>query len=381
MLLSRKSLWFGLIAAAVLLGLFNLTFNEIGLVTLDTLTDPSILLLALGMGLIPIIGGAMEISGLMDDIVANIRMKTSSFMAFSPALVGMLPMPGGALLSAPLVSRGGEDVSPANKTAINVWFRHVLILIYPLAALLPTTKMARLNLYVGMLYLIPGFFLMIILGYFFLLRDIEGEMVEKRKVDLKILTVSLSPILIAPLLHFVLMNGYPRLLSEFYLVIAVSVGLFLAFRFGKLGTKDVFPVIRKMKPWNFALIIIGMFLFLNVFMETEMPAAISEIHAPKAPFLVAVGFLLGFATGRVQVPMTIMIPIYFSKYGAAMVAAPPFAIMFFSVFMGYVISPVHPCVTVTMEYFKVGYKDILRKLALPTALATVIVLAVAYAVL
>ncbi|RKY81621.1 hypothetical protein DRQ11_15220, partial [candidate division KSB1 bacterium] len=101
-IISRKSLWAGLVVAAFTLGVFTLPFQHIWQETYATLTDPSILLLSLGVGLIPMIGGTMELSGLMNDLINNLRIGKRLFSAFSPALLGMLPIPGGALLSAPL---------------------------------------------------------------------------------------------------------------------------------------------------------------------------------------------------------------------------------------------------------------------------------------
>ena len=95
LIIARKNLWLGLFIAAYVLGLFSLSFKDLWRQTYITITDPSILLLALAVGLIPMIGGAMEYGHLMDDLVNNIRMKRSYFMAFTSAFVGMLPMPGG----------------------------------------------------------------------------------------------------------------------------------------------------------------------------------------------------------------------------------------------------------------------------------------------
>ena len=61
-----------------------------------------------------------------------------------------------------------------------------------------------------------------------------------------------------------------------------------------------------------------------------------------------------------------------SLWNGATMAPMPFAVMFFSVFMGYLISPVHPCVTVTLEYFKTDYKAIFKELIAPTIIALVI---------
>jgi len=62
------------------------------------------------VAIIPLIGGGLEESGRMAELVSNLRIGRRAFLASSPALLGMLPMPGGALLSAPLVEREGEEV-------------------------------------------------------------------------------------------------------------------------------------------------------------------------------------------------------------------------------------------------------------------------------
>ena len=115
-----------------------------------------------------------------------------------------------------------------------------------------------------------------------------------------------------------------------------------------------------------------MFIFLNVFKASEVPSLIAGLSVSKAVLIVGVGALLGFATGRVQVPVSILVPIYFSKYGASALTPSAFAIIYFSAFMGYVISPVHPCVSVSLEYFKSGFKDFLKILILPTVIALII---------
>lgn len=369
MVIARKNLWLALVVAAIVLGLFNLTYVELYHVIFDTLLDKSILLLSLAVGMIPIIGGALETSGMMDDIVKNLRIRKRSFLVFSPSLLGLLPMPGGALLSAPLIKKSGVGVTNDKKSAINVWYRHVIVFIYPLGALLPATKMAGLNLYVAVLYVIPGFLLMLVLGHIFLLRDIRGRMRYDEPPQPKKLAIAIGVILVTPLLHFSLMNASTNILPELYLVIAVAIGLMLAFYLGRLKWKDVKSVSIKMKPWNYALIIIGMFLFLNIFKASDTPLVIALLTISRTGFIVAVGAFLGFVTGRVNVPVSIMLPIYFSKYSISTMDPTIFAIMFFSIFMGYMISPVHPCTSVSLEYFRVRYKDFFRIILMPTIIA------------
>jgi hypothetical protein len=47
------------------------------------------------------------------------------------------------------------------------------------------------------------------------------------------------------------------------------------------------------------------------------------------------------------------------------ITPPIFALIYTSIFFGYIISPVHPCVSVTLEYFNVPMKNFLRLSALP----------------
>src|SRR5262249_16135590 len=59
----------------------------------------------------------------LSDLIADYRLV----LALPPALVGLLPMPAGALVSAPLVNdaAGSKPVSPEARTFINYWFRHL----------------------------------------------------------------------------------------------------------------------------------------------------------------------------------------------------------------------------------------------------------------
>ncbi|MFP4522582.1 MAG: DUF401 family protein, partial [Fibrobacterota bacterium] len=75
------------------------------------------------------LSGQMAATGSMRDLVSEVRklIPEKYSMAVLPALIGLLPMPGGAVFSAPLVDSCDEEktVSPLLKTKINYWFRHV----------------------------------------------------------------------------------------------------------------------------------------------------------------------------------------------------------------------------------------------------------------
>ena len=364
-LVARKNLWIGFIVGALILGFINLKPIVILQEFRNTIFDPAILLLGIAVGIISLIGGVLERSGLMEGLFKNLRLKRKLFLIFGPAFLGMLPMPGGALLSAPLVLRAGEDISDKQYTAINVWFRHALILIYPLGALLITSKMANLYLYKALLYLIPGFLLMIILGWIFLLKGIKGNLPTQKHLNYKALFTPIGIIIAAPLIHLFLMTLFPGILTEITLIIGVSVSLILATILGKMKPSDLIPVIKKMKPLKYFFIIIGMFLFLNIFEASNMSAIIAKIAISKSFTIVFIAAFLGFVTGRVQMSFAIVLPIFYSRFGTDAMSYLLFAIMFFSTFMGYIVSPIHPCVSVSLEFFGSSLKGFYIKLFWP----------------
>ncbi|MGD8979601.1 MAG: DUF401 family protein [candidate division WOR-3 bacterium] len=371
LLVARRNLPLALICGAIILGIFTLPFLEIIQVIASTVVDVSVLLLALAMGVIPMIGGTMKESGQMDDLVNNLRIGKKGLMAFSPAIMGLLPMPGGALLSAPILEKGGAGVADDLKVAINNWFRHLFVMIYPLSsALIASAKIAGLNVYHAMLYLLPSFLFAVLLGYVFLIRRITGKIEYQQSFTIKGLLMPLAIVLVAPVLDFTLKKWAGLPVAELATVIGVISALSLSIALSR-NTLNLWIIARRMKPWNFTLIIIGMFIFLNVFKASNAAALIASIPLPPATLCVVAGFALGLTTGRVLLPSSIILPVYLT-FGA--ITPVIFALIYTSIFFGYIISPVHPCVGVSLEYFNASLKDFLRLLIFPTLIIFALVL-------
>ncbi len=377
LIISKWSLWVAMFSASLILAFITLPrdpFTEV----YKTLIDPGVLMLGLAVTIIPIIGGIMNRSGLMDSLVNNLRIGKRPFLMLSPALVGMLPMPGGALLSAPLIEKGGKDVSDVDKVAINVWFRHALYLVYPLStSLIVGAKIAGLDIYEAILYLIPFFGLLLIVGYIFFVRKSGAKMEYTTIFSLTGLLIPMFVILIAPVLDVIMLNTWNPEYRESSLLVAVIISLLFAIWLGKMQFKGFRTIISNMRPWKYGLIVIGMFVFLNVFVASGTPQEISELSPSKVVLCVFVAFFLGLTTGRIQLPISIIAPIYLANFVVAAMEPMAFAITYFSIFLGYLISPVHPCNTVSLEYFKVSLKDFFKSIWPATGLMAGIVLVLA----
>ena len=380
MIISRWSLWAGFLAGAIIIAAVGLSVLDAETAIDKTVTDPGMLCLALAVSIIPLIGGVLERSGLIDDLVQNLRMKRKAFLAFAPALLGTIPMPGGALLSAPLVKRGGKGVPRGLKSGINVWFREVIFMIYPLSPdLIVSSTLAVVSIFVVMAFLSPFFLLAVFLGWFFLLRHVRGEMKFKGKRDAMKLATPFFVLLIAPVIYFAASRLLPLPVPEVALLSAVTLSLVLALILGHVDLRGLGSVAMKMRPWNFGLIIVFMYLLVNIFKATEIPQLIGDMRLSPTALLVVGGFLLAFVTGRIILPASIIIPIYLVQHGT--MGGLEVALFFYGTLQGYVLTPVHPCVAVTIEYFKTSYKAIAMRLLGPTMVSLAITIIISLVLL
>ena len=158
------SFWRGFDMAAIAATMFGELFN------------PDTLFLLLVMTCIMAFSAAMKKSGAMDDFVRAVTEIAPSkriAIAIAPLLIGTLPMPGGAILSAPLVDAmdSERERGPEILASANYWFRHCFELSWPLypsfiltASLtgIPATRLIALNLYapisiftLGLVFVMP----------------------------------------------------------------------------------------------------------------------------------------------------------------------------------------------------------------------------------
>lgn len=377
LVISQKNLGIAMFVGALILGVFSIP-EHLVMTIWSAAANPSTILLAIVVGLIPIIGGTLQATGQMDNLVSNMRIGKKAFLMISPALVGLLPMPGGALLSAPLIEKGAEDVSEAKKAGLNVWFRHVLYMVYPLSpTLIVSSEVAQLDVYQAIPYLAPAFLFSLILGYIFFIRDTPGKMNYKEEFSLKKLLLPLTALVVAPVLDISIKTYFAPTVKEIATIIAVSTSLLIAVAISRIGLRKLGDITLKAKPWNFAIMIVGIMVFLNVFQNSGILQLIENVYITQE-ILLAIGFLLGFGTGRIITPAGIIFPIFLTKFGN--MSLPTFAIMYFSIFLGYVLTPVHPCVSLSVESFKVETKDYFKAVLQPAFIALIVSLSLLYAV-
>ena len=126
----------------------------------------------------------MSATGIMKDLADAVRARMSQrgAVAVLPAVIGLLPMPGGALFSAPLVESCDADgsMSAGLKAQTNHWFRHIWEYWWPLyPGVLIALEITGLEVWEFMLVGVPLCLCAVGAGYVFLLRRVpQGARAE-----------------------------------------------------------------------------------------------------------------------------------------------------------------------------------------------------------
>ncbi|WP_457559750.1 DUF401 family protein [Candidatus Harpocratesius sp.] len=373
LIFSKQDLSLVLFIGTTIFGI--LTQVPIFLIFFNTITNISTIFLALIMLFIPLLGGLMEKTNLMMEAIEKMNISKKVALMVTPALFGLLPVAGGALMSAPMVDQIDPKISGSQKVAINVWFRHLLVFIYPLSqVILICTVIAGLKQYKTVLFLIPSFLVMGIAGYIFLIRPLQEEPRNNTR-NLKRVFRNLLPILIAPILDLFTRLFFDFEYPEIITILGLIISILLIFYFTSYEIKLIPKLMKDMKIWRFPLLIFAIFYFLNVFNSSDVPVQIGNLQMHFILLLI-LGFFLGFATGRNQMPFSLLIPIYLIQNQISIMPIFDFVSLYTAIFIGYLLTPLHPCLAYSIKYFNTDYRSSLKALLFPAIFSLMILFSI-----
>jgi uncharacterized protein len=306
-----------------------------------------------------------------------------------PALIGLLPMPGGALFSAPLVDAvdSEKDLEPAHKVAINYWFRHLWEYWWPLyPGIILAIKYSGLPSGIFYLIQIPFTVASFCGGYFFIMRKIKTTDGAFRPgtLDKQAAFVTLFPIsvlvTISLLGSFLLpYAGISKTLSNLLgMIIGLVVGLIIIFGNRKDAFVKSLGFFKKKSTFDMILLIVGILVFSaaltiplgpNMTLVTMMRDEFLKLGIPILLVIALIPFISGAVTGVAFGFVGASFPIVFAMLGGehslnVLMATTTFA--YGCGYVGMILSPVHICFVVSNEYFKTkifsAYKYILKPL-------------------
>jgi len=403
----KLSLGNAFVIGAVCLGLvFRMSLPSIATSMLQSMTHLKTLSLAAIVSLILVLSHSLEAGGqmtrLLDRFQGLVRHTGLNLVVF-PALIGLLPMPGGAIFSAPMVKNLGQrqQLSGAKLSYVNYWFRHIWEYWWPLyPGVLLTTAMAGIDLWQFVVFLFPITIAAIACG-FWPLRSVPAKLPEDGASDrsgnsnLKAFFHELQPILVVIFLGLGLGAVLTPPLAPYQLNISKEIGLILSLliaigwvwrRNGLTGEQR-----RKILLRRELLLMIYMVLSIMVFQEIlqdsrAAEAVSSELIRWKIPlFTIAiilpmlVGMVCGITIAFVGTTFPILISLIVSTgQGDSMLAYMMLGIV--SGFVGVLFSPLHMCLMLSNQYFKTTLAKVYRYL-LPPCFGLLVTACVYYLIL
>lgn len=385
--LIRRKINFGLslILGSVIVGLFSL--QEISLVdipksfveaTVYSFKNQTVnfqtIELALLLTLIYILAKTMQETHAVNKMIDSLRtlFYKGGTLGIIPAVYGLMPVPGGALFSAPMIDKEGEKykLKQDQKNFLNVWFRHIWFPIFPVSSamlLIISSDFSNINIYELIIADFPAFLTFILIGLIFLKMYVKktSEPVEKPEKDYRGLVFLLPPIV--PIILYALFFVFFTVIvfqdqdiKEFQtivFIIGVILSLLILYYLLDINWRKYVKILKKSISFNLALAIFGIMIFREIIETSRSNEILADVLGglplPAVVIVIITPFFLGLITGynfgAIALSYFLVEP-FFRYTGINIVGVT--SLVFISSLLGYLISPIHLCNVVSSEYLK-----------------------------
>lgn len=413
----KAPLWAALLSVSLAAGLWfgasagrTLSIMGESCVAQETLFLAAVVVLIMGFSSI------MRDAGVLERIVkafGDLLGSTMFSSAALPALIGLLPMPGGAIFSAPMVEAScatSGAQTPEQKSAVNYWFRHIWEYWWPLyPGVILASHLFAVSTWRIMFLHLPMTLAAVGGGWWFILRKAFPKGLDARDCEVKvegitkngkrtatlgkalsesacIIIVIVSIFALGPLMEAtkifsgIAMKYWP-VITGFVLGIA-----WLAIT-SKIGLKKVLSRIFDREQLTMLLLVAGVMVFRDVLVGVDaFTAAQKDLELYNVPVVIVIaalpflaGLVMGLAIGFVGASFPLVISLLPPEvmHGSERFAFLALAYTFG--YMGMMMSPVHFCLIMTKDYFRASFGGIYR-LIIPPALVVAVVGLITFAV-
>ena len=379
LLIKKKwNLEYVILLASLLAGVFfNLSPIQIGNNFILALIDPDTLKLIGIIVLVYILSGVLRKVESLRNLVDSLQGLVKDYrliLAFIPALLGLIPMPAGAMFSAPMVKEVGGRVglTPEEETFVNYWFRHIWEFVWPLfPGIILFAGLLKVEIQEVILVQFPLTIVTVIVGFVWEYKNLKKDTTLLNKKDillnLKKLFFGIWPIL----LIIILVLGTKTDLLFSLLIVILSL-IFLNIK--KLSLKMLKEIIRNNVDLSVVILIASIMIFKRILQVSGGIEIIPEAFAKLGvhPFIVLfsipffIGTMTGLGTAALGIGLPVLLPIIVQGEPNLYYAM----LAFTGSFVGVMISPMHLCLVVTKNYFKADMGKIYKMLILPLTIIT-----------
>ena len=327
----------------------------------------------------------MEKMGYLEIMVNSVKNLApspgASFVSIS-AFIGLLPMPGGAYVSARLVDPIANQLklNPVEATSLNYWFRHLWEYWWPLyTGVLVAAATFNLTIPDFVIHMVFLTLLAIIGGYLFLYYPI----MKKRNVNVKERKIKKNR---SSYLLKLLYSSW-SILAVMVATLVLRIDLFYSLLFTNMVLIGILLQRKKLEDVKYGLKFALKPTFLGVtFAALFMKIAVLETHSMNytyhffnqyhiPPFVVIMilPYLAGFMTGVTVAYVSATFPLLL----AYPMSYPAIALAYASGYAGHLTSPVHLCLVLSAQHFKADVYKVIKRV-LPSVLFVLILTLIIY---
>lgn len=374
----KKSLGAAMFLGSLIVGLSstnNLSENIGGLIPtlIAGIIDPIAIELIILVSLVAIFGFLMKELKLLNDLIDVARYYLSSIffiITAIPSMIGVLPMPGGAVFSAPIIEPIGDQLkmSRARITSLNIYYRHLWYFIFPyMPSMIIASSLSDINVMTIALMHVPIVGIMIVIGWLYYNNDKKKVIQKDINENDKIEEVKLMDAL-KVLLPFIIVL-IPPLILDMSFVYALLVAIIYII----LLRRDLFEWQYLLDGMNLQLTVgvAGIMVFKAFIEGSEGVMILTEIlinfGIPLFLLALVIPFIAGLLTGNHTGAIGISYPILLTLFTDSSMYLLWHMIIFSSSYFGYVLSPFHLCNLMTVKYFNISLDKYYREIAVPFA--------------
>ncbi|GAB6125729.1 DUF401 family protein [Humidesulfovibrio idahonensis] len=392
----RQPLWLSVLVGGLVLALcFHMPVSEWARVAAMSALQRETTYLILILALILFLSEVLEKSGQTKRLMqaaTGFLVDPRLRLAFFPALVGFLPMPGGAVFSAPLVRDMADELGLARRDTalVNYWFRHLWELCWPLyPGIILTSALAGVPLARLIVYTCPCIALCMLLGWRFIMRPAVAHLQNaapgpRPERDVRAALYQGLPMLIAICcgLGFEVAMTFlaPDLPFELGIMAALLLAIGCSLVQNRVGPGFVAGVLKDRELYKLVALVVSVLVFKDVLQASGAVAQLARVASgPGALFALTLGlpFLVGLISGITVAFVGATFPIILGVLHNLSLAGNPgleaqllphLALGLFAGFTGVMVSPLHVCFVLSCQFFGADIASTWRRLLIPCGL-------------
>ncbi len=356
-----------LVAASLVLGLVTgHSLPQVAGYFLEGLLDWSTLQLLGVVTIIEMLTVFLQSTGSLDRMLAALRRVFNDprvLIGLVPSVLGLFPVPGGAILSAPMVEKYGAEIGfdAEEKATINLFFRHIWDQVFPFKPhLILAAVVLNMPLFTLIGWQLPVTVASAVAGYWYLVGRTPRAIVRDSDPTKELggggpLWVEVAPLVISLVLALLLGLDF---------LYAMALGLLFGLATQRVSRAVLEKMVRKGIQPKLLFVLASVMIFKTVVVHSGLVKALAVLFTgngvPVVLLVVALPLIIGLATGLEAAVVAMAFPLLIGMVPEGVSTLPYMLLMMVSNAVGSTLSPAHICVAAGNQYYGARLGRVLR---------------------